>query len=346
MSYVNHHVNQPTKAPRLTTNQRYLVNQPTKTGWFGWFGWSEPCFCQTTLHEKTLPRVVFSSKSACWLCNSFIRLHGKIYTPRSHGRLYPGWRLPNLHDGWSTDIAERFSWHLENAVVESLKTLFQRRTRTIYVDPVESELSTIIWPLSQARLSANIPRREQLEQLGTILDHDVPAPLKRIASASQGAVVQEKEIAAEDASFSSLPSESSDLIAAPSALCQTCSPSKDVCQNHQGKTASYKLALGGISSVLPSGPLKLQFEYSGGSRQEQHDGPSKQLSCKMEWLSLEDFQQLGLGENIVFDTKSLTRDEVSLSTDAANNIYLGLEDAVLKLTMKPMLLKTDDSGKV
>jgi hypothetical protein len=41
------------------------------------------------------PRVICSSKDACYLCNLAIYLYrGKTHTPRSHGRLYPGWRLP------------------------------------------------------------------------------------------------------------------------------------------------------------------------------------------------------------------------------------------------------------
>ncbi|RKU41611.1 hypothetical protein DL546_002722 [Coniochaeta pulveracea] len=40
------------------------------------------------------PRVISSNKDACYLCHELIRIHGKYHTPRSHGRLYPGWKLP------------------------------------------------------------------------------------------------------------------------------------------------------------------------------------------------------------------------------------------------------------
>jgi hypothetical protein len=43
---------------------------------------------------KIRPRVICSSKSACFLCNLFIKLHGKFYIARTHGRLYEQWRLP------------------------------------------------------------------------------------------------------------------------------------------------------------------------------------------------------------------------------------------------------------
>ena len=40
------------------------------------------------------PRTISSSKSACYLCDLFIQLHGEFHTPRTHGRLYEKWTLP------------------------------------------------------------------------------------------------------------------------------------------------------------------------------------------------------------------------------------------------------------
>jgi len=53
---------------------------------------------QFELHPSTLPpRVIRSRKSTCYLCNKFITLHGKYTVPRSHGTLYPDWRIPTIH---------------------------------------------------------------------------------------------------------------------------------------------------------------------------------------------------------------------------------------------------------
>jgi hypothetical protein len=41
------------------------------------------------------PRVIESCKNACFLCGAFLAWTGKYVKPRSHGRLYPGWRLPS-----------------------------------------------------------------------------------------------------------------------------------------------------------------------------------------------------------------------------------------------------------
>lgn len=43
------------------------------------------------------PRVICSSKSACYLCDLFFKLHGRFYIPRTHGRLYERWTLPDWH---------------------------------------------------------------------------------------------------------------------------------------------------------------------------------------------------------------------------------------------------------
>ncbi|KAL2259416.1 hypothetical protein VTK26DRAFT_6920 [Humicola hyalothermophila] len=50
--------------------------------------------CYYELHPIVKkPRVICSSKDACYLCNLFIRLHGTYHIPRTHGNLYPGWRM-------------------------------------------------------------------------------------------------------------------------------------------------------------------------------------------------------------------------------------------------------------
>ena len=43
------------------------------------------------------PRVICSSKSACFLCDRFLRLHGEFFIERSHGVLYSKWTLPNVN---------------------------------------------------------------------------------------------------------------------------------------------------------------------------------------------------------------------------------------------------------
>ncbi len=49
-------------------------------------------------------RFICSSKSACYLCNLFFSLHGGFYVPRTHGRLYARWILPD----WVNIPADRY----------------------------------------------------------------------------------------------------------------------------------------------------------------------------------------------------------------------------------------------
>lgn len=57
------------------------------------------------------PRIIGSSKSACYLCNLFIQSHGQFQVSRSHGRLYDRWILP----AWPLDQVPA-NRHLRSAV--------------------------------------------------------------------------------------------------------------------------------------------------------------------------------------------------------------------------------------
>jgi len=68
------------------------------------------------------PRFICSSKSACYLCNLFFFLHGGFHVPRTHGRLYDKWTLPDWLDvpverhGELSRIATRLKATLDNKV--------------------------------------------------------------------------------------------------------------------------------------------------------------------------------------------------------------------------------------
>ena len=87
------------------------------------------------------PRMISSSKSACYLCDLFIKSHGKFLTPRTHGKLYDKWLLPE----WTLDqrdpsprllaAIERFNASLKARISRSLHD----RQRA-YPQPNESSL--------------------------------------------------------------------------------------------------------------------------------------------------------------------------------------------------------------
>lgn len=45
------------------------------------------------------PRVICSGKMACFLCNLFLKEHGKYFVPSTHGRVYEKWILPSSLGG-------------------------------------------------------------------------------------------------------------------------------------------------------------------------------------------------------------------------------------------------------
>ncbi|KXJ87328.1 hypothetical protein Micbo1qcDRAFT_124921, partial [Microdochium bolleyi] len=96
-----------------------------------------------------MPRAVCSSKDACWLCNIFVDAHGKMFTPRCHGVLYPGWRQPHIPGSSLTDsIVAQMAARLRRQVAESVRALLQRGERTVYPQPNESTLTMLSQSLS------------------------------------------------------------------------------------------------------------------------------------------------------------------------------------------------------
>ncbi|KAL5116060.1 hypothetical protein ACEQ8H_006072 [Pleosporales sp. CAS-2024a] len=97
-------------------------------------------------HSLLPPRVVASSKDACFLCNAFLAMHGRLYTARTHGRLYPGWRLPCIPS--LGELERRFNTVLARQMETSLKNLLSRGKKTVYPDPNESTLLTLPYSAS------------------------------------------------------------------------------------------------------------------------------------------------------------------------------------------------------
>ncbi|KAM3494126.1 hypothetical protein MY3957_002578 [Beauveria namnaoensis] len=93
------------------------------------------------------PRVVCASKDACFLCNCLLRAHAKLYTPRCHGKLYPGWRLPMMR-AELRPLQVSMNRMLEQKIQSSAAALLQSvsgrrgRQRHLYPDPCESTCST------------------------------------------------------------------------------------------------------------------------------------------------------------------------------------------------------------
>ena len=88
------------------------------------------------------PRFICSSKSACYMCNLFFSIHGGFYLPRTHGRLYDKWTLPD----WLDIPAERYgalsriSTLLKGIIDGKILRASNRKKRKTYHFPNESVL--------------------------------------------------------------------------------------------------------------------------------------------------------------------------------------------------------------
>lgn len=106
------------------------------------------CYYEQRPNTKYPPRVLKSSKDACFLCDLFVKTHGKFYIPRTHGKVYSLWMLPNIftlalskkNRRNLVHVVDHFNRTLEETIVTSAL----RAKRTIR-EPYESAIFSIAY---------------------------------------------------------------------------------------------------------------------------------------------------------------------------------------------------------
>ncbi|KAB8293405.1 hypothetical protein EYC80_007723 [Monilinia laxa] len=104
------------------------------------------------------PRCIGSSKSACFLCDLFIRKHGKYYISHSHARLYPKWTIPQGE--WiNEDKASRYDSILRDMIEEMviIERDFVRR-RGYEGNGAESRVHFLALPQSAKSSTPSVPK--------------------------------------------------------------------------------------------------------------------------------------------------------------------------------------------
>lgn len=96
------------------------------------------------------PRILAASKKACALCNTIITIHGEYRVPKSHGRLYKGWRLPAAHQIGA--LQDRLNVVLENTISTTLERLIPLTKRPAI--EFDNESSIYSFSSSESTLSA------------------------------------------------------------------------------------------------------------------------------------------------------------------------------------------------
>jgi hypothetical protein len=257
-------------------------------------------YCEVNDLRPT-PRVICSSKDACYLCNAFIAAHGKMHMPRYHGRLYPGWRLPLCPTLKATEI--RFNVVLDEQLRESLYSIVSKRRKTVYPDPNESTLLTLAASTSTLRSSLlSRATRTDLEAVQP-LSHDdaVQADSPETSSVSTvKAPVEEVQIAGcatndtcvtieEDANAESSPGNdtASEVVPGYSHSCWAMplgDDNGDVVALVPGRPLSCTIAAGNMSPFYGAGSLETQIEYPAEEAKIYTDCTPNDVRYDLEWV--------------------------------------------------------------
>ncbi|THV44102.1 hypothetical protein BGAL_0733g00010 [Botrytis galanthina] len=296
--------------------------------------------------SKLLPRVVCSSKDACFLCNAFILMYGKMYTPRYHGRLYPGWRLPEC---LSVDLQSRFNRILEDHIRNSFSTLISRQQKTVYPDPNESTLLTL--PVSTSTVRSIAQPEPNIEDQNEIIrpllaNHMVKEsdnmmldsrPLSKLlihaisneSSAESSFANVKKEVEAQS-SNGSLPQLASSNLSTEELL-------SDVVSGNdwgliRGQMLSKSIRSNSTSSLYNAGSLEVQIGYSIGPSLTTPERGSKELLFNIEWLTTDEGERLRGDQAVsIIDAESLEGETV-YPLDDLNCLYIAARKSILRIT--------------
>ncbi|KAM3524476.1 hypothetical protein NHJ13051_004514 [Beauveria bassiana] len=318
------------------------------------------------------PRVVCASKDACFLCNCLLRAHAKLYTPRCHGKLYPGWRLPMMTAELrplQVSINRMLEQKIQSSAAALLQSVSGRRGRrqNLYPDPCESTCSTAM--RSDTTVVVNNPSSagEGTQKESRTLELSVardcsPSPKTSCSSRSMVSLKAEESQGpmGEDATAlmekdDSLGKSSSSDIAKPLEKETTQSlVSRDIRSDsrHWTVSQSYALAQGEVvaSSIPPNTPsntytaelLRVQLEYTN-TRHRAGDDDQTRLKYHIQQLTAHEARTLREGRSIsIIDVSAMTASqERTFKLDELAELYLGAETTcIFKLVLQPALPQT------
>ena len=116
------------------------------------------------------PRVICSSKSACFLCNLFIKLHGTFFIPSAHGRLYDTWKWPAAVPTCEGDMGlqlQNLQPAFEKQIDRTIRACLARHRKLRPGDPFESRVDIfgVMTPsCSSVRSAATVSQGATAEQ--------------------------------------------------------------------------------------------------------------------------------------------------------------------------------------
>ena len=292
-------------------------------------------------NSKLPPRVICSTKDACFLCNAFISMHGKIHTPRTHGRLYPGWRLP--FSPILKEVEQRFNMELATQIRTSLTTLLLRRKKTVYPDPNESTLLTLPVSVSTLRslgipVAVNGAERQLRPRLQPRDYQESEVLLVPVSDEKLSNLPEQRPIEYPPLPISEVSTKPSNELPPQNEILSLYSPSElssdsTNFESHallQGQPMSMKVQTDKTSYLFAAGPFEVWID--NWTRQTQLTPDSQQIdpSFSIEWLTFDQVETVREQyPSLCFDVESLV-DEISLKLNDLNCFYITARGFVLK----------------
>ncbi|KAK7949022.1 uncharacterized protein PG986_009908 [Apiospora aurea] len=300
-------------------------------------------YCHELEKPELPPRVVCSSKDACFLCNTFIATHGKMHTPKSHGRLYTGWRLPRAGN---IDLHSRFVQYLDGLIMDSVAMLLLRRTKAEYPDPNESTLLTL--PVSISTLSNREGHHDDLQADRNSSLYPSPETIEKAEAEASAVALKSPKVSSHS------PRSDEKLTTIVEERKAITSPEvNEVCSSSASPISSLSELLSSIttegdgqtsgnaplpetvganmtSQFYSDGVLEVHVEYSTGNAAS--GGLSKQLPFSVEWLGAEEAERAReVQGQYVFDAVTL-ESETPVSLNDQNSMYISAKGSLVKLT--------------
>lgn len=117
------------------------------------------------------PRILAASKKACALCNTLILMHDAYRVPKSHGKLYRGWRLPAEQQKGA--LQEDLNVELESSISKTLATLMPLSDKPRKEYDNESSIYSFNLSASTVSVCSDSTNSEQHNAPATVVNGDL-----------------------------------------------------------------------------------------------------------------------------------------------------------------------------
>ena len=260
------------------------------------------------------PRIICSSKSACYLCNMFIRLYNRFRMPKTHGRIYDTWTLP----GWVFDKA--YAGPHISSVIEHFNVSIEAKILQVvtnaerpFQDPNESTLR-LPDPWSSAStlpqiLSQTPSRAPTLEVLRDPIVRTMPVPAHSKATSPF-------KVSSQDLSFDLQAPLNGDTIPSAYKGVLDSGPSWssiDSCFLVPGRTVDYEVKASSPKQItVRTSSIHLQLSWEGNVLDEEETGISHSTDTATA-------RQRTNGRSFIRVHRLLKPDSLDLSSDQNQN---------------------------